>query len=63
MGAIDQDDAEPNAVVRLRRKLARDAATRARERYFCIAIVPALLFWAVLVTWLERRAKSQVSLS
>ena len=91
MGAVDQDDAEPNAVERLRRKLARDAATRARERYFCIAIVPALLCWAVLVAgvsavggvliplgvaltvyfsgaavliiWLERRAKKQVSLS
>ena len=90
MGGVDQEDAQPNAVERLRRKLARDAATRARDRYFCIAIVPALLCWAllvagasavagaliplgvaltvyfsgaaVLVIWLERRAKKQVSL-
>lgn len=90
MGGVDQDHAQPNAVERLRLKLARDSATRARERYFCIAIVPALLCWAllvaavsavagaliplgvaltvyfsgaaVLVIWLERRAKKQVSL-
>ena len=62
MRAVDQDDAEPNAVVRLRRKLARDAATRARERYFCIAIVPALLFWAMLVAGVSAVAGALIPL-
>lgn len=90
MEDLGQGDAEPDAVERLRRKLAQDAATQVRERYFCVAIVPALLGWAVLVAgvsavagaliplgvaltvyfsgaavlviWLERRAKKQVSL-
>jgi hypothetical protein len=88
---LDQSAAQPDAVERLRRKLARDATTRARDRYFCLAILPALMGWAmlvaavsavagalvplgvaltvyfsgaaVLVIWLERRAKNQVATS
>ena len=86
---LDPSAAQPDAVERLRRKLARDATTRARDRYFCVAILPALTGWAVLVgaasavagaliplgvaltvyfsgaavlvVWLERRAKKQVA--
>ncbi len=88
---LDQSAAQPDAVGRLRRKLARDATKRARDRYFCLAILPALMGWAmvvaavsavagalvplgvaftvyfsgaaVLVIWLERRAKKQVATS
>lgn len=86
---LDPSAAQPDAVERLRRKLARDATTRVRDRYFCVAILPALMGWAVLVgaasavagaliplgvaltvyfsgaavlvVWLERRAKKQVA--
>lgn len=88
---LDQRAAQPDAAEKLRRKLARDATRRARDRYFCVAILPALMGWAVLVAaasvvagalipmgvaltvyftgaavlvvWLERRAKKQVATS
>ena len=86
---LEQSAAQPDAGDRLSRKLSRDATTRARDRYFCVAILPALMGWAVLVgaasavagaliplgvaltvyfsgaavlvVWLERRAKKQVA--
>jgi len=51
-----------NPAVRLRRKLARDAAIRARERYFARRILPLLLLWALFMAAVHVVAGGLISL-